>query len=298
MKRFWALLVGLILAVSPLRALAEETDENDAVDVLGMSLQEYAELNQNMPEEPAEDFPFLEPFVPDSLEKAVIGRDDRITISNVSQYPYSAIGFMVVTPRCSCNQWTGTCFMVSHYTAMTCAHCVCCTEHGVPAKKIEIYFGFQSTKNYLYYYNKPTEFWYGTDFNTDAGRGVSDQSLEWDYAYIKLQEPVGKTTGWFGLRPLNAASFDSSGKYPETCWVTGYRDGLLKTDSGAVYRMNDYRMWHQIDSEPGNSGCPVYDKDYYAIGLHSAHSNSYPENYARIVTPELLQTLRNKDLLQ
>lgn len=298
MKRLWALLMVLVLTILPLSVLAEGTDENDAVDVLGMSLQEYAELNQNVLEKPAEDFPSLEPFAPDTLDKAVIGGDDRITISKVNQYPYSAIGLMVVTPRCSCNQWWGTCFMVSPFTAMTCAHCVCCPDHGVAAKKIEIYFGFQSTKNYLYYYNKPTEFWYGTDFKADAGRGASDQSLEWDYAYIKLQEPVGETTGWFGTKSLNASSFDSSGKYPETCWVTGYRDGLLKMDSGAVYRINDYRMWYQIDMVQGNSGCPIYDKDYYAVGLNSAESRIYPENYGRIITPELFQSLQDKNLFQ
>ena len=63
MKRILALLAGLIVCVSALAAPAEGTDEHDAVDVLGMSLQEYAGLNQNAPEEPAEGFPSLEPFI-------------------------------------------------------------------------------------------------------------------------------------------------------------------------------------------------------------------------------------------
>ena len=54
----------------------------------------------------------------------------------------------------------------------------------------------------------------------------------------------------------------------------------------------------KIDMQQGNSGCPVYDKDYYAVGLNSAESRIYPENCARTVTPELLRTLRDKDLFQ
>lgn len=233
-----------------------------------------------------------EPFVPEDAEdKAIIGADNRTTISNPKVYPYRAIAYLVVKARCGCN-WTATGFMVGPSAMMTAAHCLVCSDHGKPAESMTAYFGYTSSKNYYYKYDKQATFWYGTDFSNDDGTYGYNGHLDWDYAYVKLSERVGDKVGWFGLYPKSDADLDSS-----SYELAGYRDGVLKTGWGVTSVYNDYRISYTNDTLPGNSGCPVFTDDYYVVAINVAHKNDGSINWGRRITWSLINYMREDDVI-
>lgn len=251
MKKWLAFLMVLMLAVCSVAALAEEEEEGDS---LGTIVEiDSLELEQKLEESLSD----LEPEIPEGLEKAVIGADNRVTVSDPSQYPYSAIALMDVEGECSCH-WNGTGFMVGpDGVLLTAAHCVYCPEHSKQARKITFYFGYKSSKNYLYKY---TGGWTGYVGNTFAGR---EYSIEKDYAVIKLDKSVVNNTGRFGAR------WGVGDVELQTTYVTvaGYRDGKLRYDAGYMDVYDNDHSVFLMDMVGGNSGGPIYDSNYYAIGI-------------------------------
>lgn len=279
MKRMFAALLALLMMLSLTPAMAEGS--TGIATPADTSLQEAAQMVRSPEALPEVS---LTPFTPDTLDKAIIGADDRITISNTGVYPYSAIAYLEVTGRCGCN-WTASGFMVGRDCLMTGAHCVFCGDHNQSAEHIVMYFGYKSHKNYLLKYDGDTNYWYGTNvyengkFNTD-----------WDFAFIKLRKPVGDTTGWFGLSvrsdsELTGARFE----------VAGYRDGLLKKDWGTTSIRNQYVITYDSDTLPGNSGCPVFTSDYYVVAINVAQVSDSNDvgmyNIGRRITQDLVNEM-------
>lgn len=286
MKRLISLLMALLLVLTLAPAMAEEQATGLATPAMEMSMEEASKLGLlNTVELPEI---ALEPFAPDTLDKAIIGADDRVTISNAASYPYSAIAYLVVEGRCGCD-WTASGFMVSKDCLMTGAHCVVCQEHNSTANYITMYFGYKSGKNYMLKYDDETTYWYGSNVYSD-GRYNTD----WDYAYIQLNKPVGEKTGWFGLTALSDTQFTGAGFE-----VAGYRDRVLKKDWGTTNVRTQYCITHNADTLAGNSGCPVFNKDYYVVAIHVAENTSNsanPYNVARRITNDLINEMRGQNL--
>lgn len=286
MKRTPAVLLLLLLTLLtlPCLALAEADTGGVATPAMDMSLEEAAAQGL-LPELPVDDAA-VTPFQPDTLEKTVVGADNRTTISSPRTYPYSAIAYMQVKARCGC-EWTGSGFMVSKDCLMTGAHCVACTKHGDTACNITLYFGYKSNKNYLLKYDGATTYWYGTNFRDSQGTYNTD----WDYAYVHLEKNVGDTTGWFGLTAMSDSSLRTS--YLE---VAGYRRGELKTSHGHVPGVWDLVLFHDADTEHGYSGCPIFNNDYYVVAINVAGDNWMGCNTGRRITPELISEMRSNGM--
>jgi V8-like Glu-specific endopeptidase len=294
MKRILTLL--LLLSFTVALAEADETNSAIAVNALGQSLQQYYEgKTQDSYSLPVQS---SAPYIPANLKpdkgalsSAVIGRDERETISQTAVYPYSAIGYMSCHADCGCH-WTGSCFMVGAKSAVTAAHCMVCTTHGNTLDRLEIFFGFQPSGKSLYHYTKGTVYWYGTDFMQQDGsyQYTWDNSL-WDYAYIKLEEDVGSRTGWFGISSTVASGY--SNKSTQSYWVTGYRDGVMKSARSQLELYDPLMFRYDADTEPGNSGCPVYSSDYYAVGINvsTATWDEDVYNCARRFTGDLIRDM-------
>lgn len=214
----------------------------------------------------------VEPYVPDSLDRVIIGTDDRIDVNDPGCYPYSATAYMRVKAQCGCT-WEGSGFMVSRRGLVTAAHCLVCTKHYAGAERIDLYFGYQTDHNYLYKTSAVKTYWYGTDFSSTGGYNIEN-----DYAYILLGEPVGDHTGWLGMRAL------SDTELRNTCfWVDGYRDGQIKYALGYADINSENTISYEMDTVPGYSGGPVsmcvnYD-DFYAVAINVAESTFPLKNY-------------------
>ena len=255
---FWILVLTAISMTLSFAALAEAPGEGEVI------LFEPGEgVSDVLPEESES-----APFIPESMEKTIFGKDDRVLVNNPSAYPYSAIARLVVTGECG-DTWNGTGFMVNKDRMLTASHCLVCTKHGKWAKAITFYFGYKSDKNYLYCYNGRWTAWAGNLFSDKT------YSIAGDYGCIRFAKNVGDVTGWLGSR-WNLPDSTLSSTY---CYYAGYRDGVLRYDSGLPWTLDSEHIGFLMDTQPGNSGGPVFDSSYYAVGIIIAENDSYNVGY-------------------
>ena len=268
----------MLLLTPVLSAVAEEEMGKNNVEVILITDEELDALSSS-------DAAFVsEPYVPETIEKTIIGADNRVTISNPWEYPYSAIAYLVFSMECGCDG-TASGFMVSANTMMTAAHCMVCAEHNKPVNSLTAYFGYRSNKNYGYKFTGGYTVWHNEGFYN----GTHSSNHNWDYAYLRLNERVGDRTGWFGLSSPSDSQLDMT-----VVEVAGYRNGVLKTDWDYAHVYNDYQFTYENDTEPGNSGCPVFDSDYYVLGINVAGGTR--DNTARRITSDLINRMRSNGL--
>ena len=226
----------------------------------------------------------VEPFAPDDLEKIILGSDDRVKVKKPKEYPYSAIAYMVVKGSCKCN-WTCTGFMVTKNTLLTAAHCMVCTKHGKWAKNITFYFGYKSKKNYRYRYKSRWQAWAGTTF-PEHRYASSD-----DWAVVKLDKNVGDKTGWFGMRFCT----DSELLGNSFCIAGFSGEAKLRYVWGTVTDVWEKQIGYDIDTLPGDSGSPVFDDNYYAVGIETNSSDT--ANFGQRLRDEIRQVMVKNGLL-
>lgn len=239
---------------------SDEADEEGNCTIVFIDLPDEEDLNEQDPEEVAE-----EEYVPEDAEKAIFGRDNRITVNNPKAYPFCTIAYMEVTGSCG-HSWTGTGFMVGKNRLLTAAHCVMCPTHSRWARYVNFYFGYKNAKNYYYKYTGRFTMTVGNSFR----RGGYE--TRGDFACIQFDSNIGDRTGWlgykYGMRDKDLLS--------KTVYVAGYRDRLLKYDYGKLKSVDREFLRHNIDMVAGNSGGPVFYRDkydhYYAVGINIAES--------------------------
>ena len=238
---------------------------------------------EGMPLSPTESVVFSESFVPDTLDRMIVGSDDRIT-ADPCQYPYSAIAYMIVNAECGCS-WSGSGFMAGKSLFMTAAHCMVCSTHHKWADQITFYFGYQSRKNYMCKYTGGWDAWVGDMFR-------NGYRTDNDYAYLMLKEKIGIGTGWFGLRFCGDEAL-KNGRYT----VAGYRDGVLKYDRDRIGTVYDTTFTHYADALPGNSGCPIFDENNDVVGIHVAESRSMNYNIGVKMSDSLMDSMFDNGIL-
>ena len=284
MKKALSCILCLMLLAASLPALAEPSvTQTNAEAAQGMSQEEFFRGNGV---QAAEDGPgAFEPFAPEGLTKTILGSDDRV-YNDPTAYPYSAVAGLYVHYSC-CGKWLNPSgFMAGPNLLVTAAHCMVCMDHGGTVDRLEAYFGFRNTKNYLYHFTGSTRYWYGAGFRqSDGSMGYSWEDQQRDYAYVILSERVGDVTGWFGLTALN--DDELNGKW---LTVTAYKDWKLQTSSGTATVYNENTVSHQADTLPGYSGGPLYDNSYYAVAINVASGDD--SNFGRRFTQELFSEMR------
>lgn len=220
----------------------------------------------------------VEPYVPESLDRVIVGTDNRVPVRNAQEYPYSAIANMKVTGGCGC-KWECTGYMVGRNFLLTAAHCMICPDHGRWADCITFWFGYRNERNYLCKYTGNWQATAGTSFDG----GYSFEEMTGDWCYVKLEENIGEQTGWLGF---STASDDEILSRFYT--VAGYRDNQLKYDRGsaAVYDRN--LITFRADDVAGNSGGPIFLNDTdIADAIIIAEDAAAEINIGRRITVEI-----------
>lgn len=278
--RYLSFLLAAVLTLLPVAALAGGDDLAQEENVTVIDLAQMPAGEAGEPIEFAS-----EAFIPEGIEKDIIGADNRVTIDNPSVYPYCAIANLHLKWKCGCSG-TGTGFLIGADVMMSAAHIACCQYHNEPLSTMTAYFGYRSNKNYAYKYNDKFTFWYNSNFFASSGYVWND----WDYSYFKLNARVGDTVGWLGCAARTDENLEMT-----LVEVAGYRDGVLKTDWDYLHVVNDNVVSYENDTLPGNSGCPVFDSDYYVLAINTS-ANIQP-NYGCRIRGSILEEMRRIGLI-
>lgn len=281
MKRFLAAALAVLMMMTLwISAFAEESAEKaeagfpkNAEAAMDMSLRDHEE---NYADAKKSSSPFLRNL-------AVFGSNDLEIVSERKEYPYRAIARMISHFSCGCSV-CGTGFMVSQKGLMTAAHYLVCTKHSKTVDGITFYFGYNNDRDYYYKYNGAASFWYGTDFS-------NGYEPEDDYGYVKLKEPVGDYTGWFGLRVVSDSDFNENGIWS----ITGYSGNDLLYDIDHATVDSTQLIKHKIDTMSGMGGSPIYTFDCAAIAINVGENSS--SNIARRITSSLIKKMRDNGVL-
>jgi glutamyl endopeptidase len=195
----------------------------------------------------------------------VIGSDDRSQITNTTAFPYSAICYIeIVFPNN--NAYIGTAWMYAKNVAMTAGHCVYSASDGGWAKSVTVYPGRNGGST-------PFGSTYATTLSAPNG-WTKDNSSDYDWGLLVLNNNIGDNTGYFG------ATWTSSSLAGNHVSVTGYPGEKNKTlwkMNGKITSSTANKVFYQMDTTGGQSGCPVYSKDgdnTRAVAIHTTGSNS------------------------
>lgn len=193
--------------------------------------------------------------------KAVIGIDTRAKIF-ANTYPMRAIALITVNTGQIYGKCTGS--LINANTVITAGHCVHQGQNGTwyPVEAYTVYPGYdgsiapygQCTVKRLY---------------STIGWTVNS-SPEHDYAALKLNCSIGKTTGWFGF-----GIYSTTRNLPAI--VNGYPSDKIGLWGSAdiVSQETDTRIYYKTDTSGGMSGSPVwYDSNYgpMIIAIHAYQS--------------------------
>lgn len=277
-RKLGSILITFLLLSVSVACSEEENKERLAVTV---HLIDNEALNDELTNAEAKG----SPIIPESLEegKAVIGYDNRIVIANPYQYPYSAIAYILAEGTCGC-AWTGTGFMISNRWMMTAGHCMYCTQHHKPVKYASFFFGYEDERNYLLFQDAGCTIWVSESVQEER------DYHEDDYAFVRFDDPIGEYTGCFGYWYDAPDSIIES----EAIYCVGYRDGVLKSDYDWVRVLNSKFLTHTIDMVAGNSGCPLFDKDYYVVAINTAEARDGTENYGVRLTDQMQKSMQRE----
>lgn len=206
----------------------------------------------------------VNPDIPESLKRADSIENLSTYISDTSVFPFSAIAHMVVGAKCGCT-WACNGFMVGPRGLVTAAHCLVCPKHHATLDRAVFYFGTES--NYIYKYEDPFYYWFGTDFSESSG-----YSIEKDFGYVQFDRRVGDTTGWFGVYVLPDDQITS-----RSLTLAGYHFGVLDCGSCYASGYTPNSIIFSCDAAGRNDGAPLFfyeNGNVYATAINAAKNKS------------------------
>jgi V8-like Glu-specific endopeptidase len=222
------------------------------------------------------------PLVPE----VVIGTDDRIQITNTSDYPWRAHASLRITAADN-SLWIGTGWFIGPHTLATAGHVVFIYAPGTPrhgwVRSIQVMPGRNGSS---LPYGSVTS----TDFRSVFGWMQSGDE-NYDYGAIRIPTELGNTVGWFGFR-----TFSDSDLLATTGNISGYPgdkpSGTQWYHWRQVASVNSRKVYYQIDTAGGQSGSAVYrfytppggTSGRYGFAVH-AYGGATANSGTRIVQP-------------
>lgn len=232
-------------------------------------------------------FPDHNTFMPKQFSQqgigtySIIGDDERRKVTNTNQFPYTAIARMTVeyedgTAAC------GSGAMISGRVLATAGH-VLINQNGSHPEKITMEFG--QNGSYVYYETSNfSSYIYRQDYETN-------RPLEGDYGFVIFKDKqVSTITGHMGIIISPSIS--------ERLYTAGYPGDkgyyYMYAATGNILRMTDDLIMHNMDTNGGQSGSPVYVNGVggpYIVAMHTAGGQT--ENIARRLEPALYNWMKD-----
>ncbi|WP_137665227.1 trypsin-like serine peptidase [Enterococcus hulanensis] len=189
-------------------------------------------------------------------EETTIGRDDREKIINTKIFPYSACVFVTATYR-SGETYIGSGSMISPDTVLTAGHVIYNKKLKQWPRSVTVYPGVNGSH---------APFGHSSSSKLASLLGWTRRfDPQYDIGMIKLDCPLGITTGWFGLTSIARAGLKvTSTGYPgdkalQTMW----------TNSGEISSVTPNHVYYRLDTFGGQSGSAVYNSANQIVAVHA-----------------------------
>lgn len=213
------------------------------------------------------------------VAEVVIGKDDRIQITNTTAYPWRTICSLRITAKDG-SGWIGTGWLVGPRTVITAGHCVYMHKHGGWARRIEVIPGRNGS-------TRP----YGS-CNSSSFRSVKGwtkkKKRSHDYGAIILpsSSPYGSQLGYFGFAKLSY--FSLLGLKVNLSGYPGDKpSGTQWWHARRIKWVTPRTIVYNIDTAGGQSGSPVWrlkNGKRHVVGIHTNGSTS-GNSATRITSP-------------
>jgi glutamyl endopeptidase len=216
----------------------------------------------------------------------ILGADNRIRITNTTEYPWRAICALKITAA-NGRQFIGTGFLVGPRTVITAGHCVHMAAQGGWVRSIQVIPGRNDGQS-------PFGSAVSTVFRSVTG-WTQNQNRQNDYGAIILpaNARLGDRVGTFGFAVrddnfLKSAVLNLSG-YPGD--KGGNQQWFMAQKAKSV---STRVITYEIDTMGGQSGAPVWVKignTRFAVGIHTnGHSSG---NSATRIVQAVFNNLQN-----
>jgi glutamyl endopeptidase len=215
----------------------------------------------------------------DVSTESVIGTDERTRVTTTTTYPYRAIAH-IESDIGGCTGW-----MIDADTVATAGHCIYDPGSGRWASWAKVYPG-RNGSTAPYGYANAVNFFSVTGWTQNG-------DTNYDYGAIKLDKPIGDSTGWFGLRvvsgSLNGMAQNISGYPGDKTYGTQWED------ADQVRETYTYKVHYANDTYGGQSGSPVYNSSSCGTCSIAIHTNGVyggnPYNRGTRITQEVFNNL-------
>lgn len=219
--------------------------------------------------------------------ESIIGKDDRKRVQNTRAYPFRAVALITFSGS-RCTGW-----LIAADTVATAGHCV----HS--GGKRGAWYSVSGFRVYPGRDGSSAPFGSCTAKRLYSNTGWTEQaSSQHDFAAIKLDCDIGRTTGWFGYfwtrGTLDGRRAVVSG-YPGDKPLTQWRS------VGEVEATRTFEVFYQNDTYGGQSGAPVY-YDHPNCGICAMAVHAYglygrppyaDHNHGTRITQSVAQMFRN-----